>query len=319
MADNDTISNQTDTDWFTDSDQLTSFMNDKRLADPQMISTFKDAQDIIDSFATIGGNSAWPSLSRAVVAERLKALIAPPNDTDTGVGYRSLSQQSLNLCGPAALLMMAIGRDPVAVARYATELFDTGSASIGNFIVCASDALINTDFEQMCTLGSISSQAEWMIMSAIRNATEAFWQPEWTGNPDQEFAGMTRPEELSYWMRQTGIWSNVTDNGRWATNPGIPNATSIGMYEGTDTAMLIHTNLIKESSVICIDPEPKRRSWSIDQYFPNHWVILLSEVTSQLTDDTLDFTIWTWGGRMHLRAPQQVFIDNYFGIVSASL
>ncbi|NRP89556.1 hypothetical protein GFPCMMHI_05481 [Ensifer adhaerens] len=34
----------------------------------------------------------------------------------------------------------------------------------------------------------------------------------------------------------TGIWSTAVDNGRWASNPGIPNAISIGMFEGADRA-----------------------------------------------------------------------------------
>lgn len=158
-----------------------------------------------------------------------------------------------------------------------------------------------------------------MILSAIRNATEAFWQPEWIGSPEQELAGMTRPEELADWMRQTGIWTTVTDHGRWASNPGIPDATSIGMFEGSDTAMLIHTNLIKESTLVEGDAAPHEHNWSIDQYFPNHGVILLSEIILQINYGTPEFTIWTCGGRMRLRVPEQVFIDNYFGTIFAAM
>lgn len=319
MPNNQNSPSRTDTNWFTDSDQLSSFMDDPRIADTQMSSSFDDAQSIIAEFAASQETGAWSSLDRATVAERLASMIAPAAEGDAGTGYRSLRQAGLNLCGPAALLTMATGRDPVAVARYATELFDAGTGSIGGLTITASEELLGTDFEEMSSRGAIASQAEWMMLSAIRNATEAFWQPEWTGDPDQEFAAMTRPEELADWLRQTGIWSSVTDNGRWASNPGIPEATSIGMFEGTDTAVLIHTNLIKQSTVVGSDSAPNEQSWSVDQYFPNHWVVLLSEVTQQLNDGTLDFTIWTWGGRMRLRAASQVFIDNYFGTVFASL
>jgi hypothetical protein len=319
MADEDTIPDKTDAGWFTDADQLSDYMDDQRIADTQMHSSFDDAQSIISEFAASDASGAWSSLDRATVAERLTTLIAPAVAGDAGTGYRSLSQAGLNLCGPAALLVMAMGRDPVAVARYATELFDTGTGSLGSFTVTASDALRTTDFSELSSRGSIASQAEWMILSAIRNATEAFWQPEWTGDPDQELAGMTRPEELADWMRQTGIWSSVTDNGRWASNPGIPDATAIELFEGTDFALLIHSNLIKESKIAYGDAAPKEHSWSIDQYFPNHWVLLLSQITPQISDGSLDFTIWTWAGRLRLNAPQNVFVDNYFGTISASL
>ena len=319
MADNDTIPSKTDTGWFDDAEELGTFMEDQRIADTRMSSSFDDAQSIISDFAASEESGAWSSLDRATVAERLTSLIAPTTGGNAGTGYRSLAQAGLNLCGPAALLVMAMGRDPAAVARYATELFDTGTGSLGNFSVSASEELLGTDFSDVSSRGSISSQAEWKMLSAIRNATEAFWQPEWTGDPDQELAGMTRPEELADWMRQTGIWSSVEDNGRWASNPGIPDATSIGMFEGTDTAVLIHVNLIKESSIADGDPAAKDQSWSALQYFPNHWVVLLSEITPQIDDNSLVYTIWTWGGRLRLRTPQQVFVDNYFGTVSGSL
>ncbi len=158
-----------------------------------------------------------------------------------------------------------------------------------------------------------------MMLSAIRNATEPFWQPEWEGDPDQMLAGLTRPEELADWMRLTGIWSGVEDAGRWASNPGIPNATSLLVAEGTDTAMLVNSNLVRESQVLDSSRRPAAHDWSPGQYFPNHWVVLLSEVTPSVDQTTLDLTVWTWAGRRRLRAPQRVFLDNYFGTVGATL
>ncbi len=236
MADNDTIPSKTDTGWFTDAEELGTFMQDQRIADTRMSSSFDDAQPIISDFAASEETGAWSSLDRATVAERLTSLIAPASGDDVGTGYRSLAQAGLNLCGPAALLVMAMGRDPAAVARYATELFDTGTGSLGNFSVSASEELLGTDFSEVSSRGSISSQAG-MDDAERRSATRPrrFWQPEWTGDPDQELAGTTRPEELADWMRRTGIWSSVEDNGSWASNLGIPDATSIGMFEGTDT------------------------------------------------------------------------------------
>ena len=319
MGNEETNPGPNDSGWFTDSDELGTFLQDERIADTRMVSSFDDAQAVIAEFSASDGAGAWMSLDRATVADRLMALFAPANATDEGTGYRSLQQAGLNLCGPAALLLLAMGRDPVAVARYATELFETGTGSIGNFTVTASDELCGVDFAAVSTRGNAGTQAEWMMLSAIRNATEAFWQPEWTGDPDQELAGMTRPEELADWMRQTGIWSNVTDNGRWATNPGIPNATSIVLAEGRDVAMLIHANMIKESTVAGSDRGPADHKVSLMNNFPNHWVVLLSEVTPQVSDNSLALTIWTWGGRMMLNVPQRVFIDNYFGTVTATM
>jgi hypothetical protein len=318
MADDDTQPSGTDTGFFTDGDDLTALIQDHRVFDTQSLSSFDEAQQIIATFAETSDSGAWQSLDRATVSERLVTLFRPVAG-DTDPGYRGIDQGQLNLCGPAAFLMMAIGRDPVSVARYANSLFDTGSGSIGSFAVTAGDDLRSADFAQLEQHGRIASQAEWMMLSAIRNATEPFWQPEWNGDPAQVLAGMSRPEELADWMRQTGIWSRVLDGGRWASNPGIPNATALSVAEGTDTAMLIHTNLLQKSEIVGRPGGAAVSDWSPLDYFPNHWVVLLSEVTPSVDKQTLEFTIWTWARPVRLRAPQRVFIDNYFGTISASL
>ena len=319
MANDDNVATKTDDNWFEDGKQLTDFMTDSRIADTTTRSSFEDAQAIVATFAESSEPGAWASLDRATVAERLASFFTDTSSDAIGTGYRSLDQGGLNLCGPAALVLMATGRDPAAVARYATDLFDTGSGSIGDFAVKASEELRNADFSEMEQHGRISSQAEWMMLGAIRNTVQPFWQPEWNGDPNRKLAGMTRPEELADWMRQTNIWSQVRDNGRWASNPGIPNATDLSVAEGTDTAVLIHANLLDESEVLGRDKAPDAPGWSPLDYFPNHWVVLLSEITSNVEDDALEFTVWTWASRVRLRSPRQVFIDNYFGTVSASV
>jgi hypothetical protein len=318
MSDQDTIASPTDVGWFTDDQQLTDTLTDARLQDTKRNSSMDDAQQIVAEFASSEEAGAWPSLDRAEVAARLVEIFAEPSADGVG-GYRGIEQRQLNQCGPAAFLVMAIGRDPAAVARYATELFNTGSGSIGGFSVTASEPLLNADYSEMANHGSIPSQAEWMMLSTIRNSTEPFWQPEWVGDPNDEVAGMTRPEEVADWMRQTGIWSSVEDNGKWASNPGIPNATDLVLAEGTDIAMLIHANLINESTRVDTGTSPTEHSWSVLEYFPNHWVLLVSEVLPMVDNGDIQFTIWTWGERMRLRAPQQVFLDNYFGTVTASM
>ena len=44
---------------------------------------------------------------------------------------------------------MALGRDPVAVMQFATQLFDAGSATLGNLKVAPSQDLLQADFGAM--------------------------------------------------------------------------------------------------------------------------------------------------------------------------
>ena len=53
--------------------------------------------------------------------------------------------------------------------------------------------------------------------------------------------------------------------------------------------------------------------------FPNHWVVLLNEVTLDPAQENASLTIWTWGGVLKLSTPRQVLLDNYFGAVIAKL
>jgi hypothetical protein len=266
----------------------------------------------VDAFAARATASAWSSLDRAIVASRLKELIANP---------RAVYQGGLNLCGPAAFYQMALGRDPVAVATFVTDLFEQGTATMGSLTVTPSPDMLNADYSKLNADGRASSQCEWMMLGALRNATNAFWQGSWQGDPNQELAAMTRPEEVADWMTKSGIWSTVQDGGKWASNPGIPNAANLDVSEGNDVSLLIHLNLIAKSTVESIDPKPDVHVSNnmLMTQFPNHWVVLLNQVTPDVSQTHVTLTIWTWGGVLKLTAENQVFVDNYFGAVTARI
>jgi hypothetical protein len=312
MNDTTTAPSKTDVNNFDDNDDLNNFMNDMRSQDMRQNSTAADAKTAIDSFGEKTDDGAWPSLDRATVAGRLGEMVAQP---------RSVQQGGLNLCGPAAFFQMALGRDPVAVANFATALYDSGSATIGSLTVSPGEDLRSADFDAMSQKGANTSQADWMLLGALRNATNPFWQGSWHGDPSQELAGLSRPEELADWMKQSGIWDSVDDHGKWASNPGVPNATELKPYEGTDIALLIHANMFLKSEIVSATTEakPKLDSNVLMQQFPNHWVVLLNEVVSDVPQQNVTLTVWTWGGIVQLKVPNQVFVDHYFGAVIAKL
>ncbi len=58
--------------------------------------------------------------------DRLEELINDPNLVD---------QNGLNLCGPAAFLRIWLARGPLAVAKFACDLYFTGKAEIIGYVV----------------------------------------------------------------------------------------------------------------------------------------------------------------------------------------
>lgn len=321
----DTTASSTDTGYFKD----TINTSDSRSQDTLALSTAADAVSVIDAFRSSSATSPWTSLDRTKVADRLTQIVQNP---------RTISQGSLNLCGPAAFFNVVASRHPVAVAQAATTLFDTGAADLGGLHIAPKSDLISTDYSSMVSkmTHGVTEQADWMLLGALRNSTAVFWQPDWRGNPDQELAGMTRPEEMASWFNATGFFSKVNDGGKWATNPGIPNAENLPTYPGNDNAILINTNLLgaAQKATPTADPGEKPtlspagfdsdHSFLLDM-FPNHWVVLVSEVGGGLYADPsggyyVTLSIWTWGDTYtDLWVPQKDFIANYYGAVTTFL
>jgi hypothetical protein len=324
-----------DSTYFTDGDQLTAMLVDKRAADTKQRSSFDDAQAIVSAFAAETNPGAWSAtLSRADVANRLTQMVTVPDptlkDPASSSGPRSLQQGALNLCGPTAFFQMALGRDPVAVMRFATQLFDNGSATLGNLKVSPGQDLLQADFSAMIQKGGNTfTAAEWMLFGALRNSTDVFWQGSWQGDPDQMVAAMTRPEELAGWMRDSGIWPSVDDHGKWASNPGIVNASDLKMDVGTDIPLLIHANLIAKSTLWnpntgnpdnsgapAANPIAPDNTFLLSS-FPDHWIVLLNEIMPDVKQENVLLAVWTWGKRYFLQTPNQVFLDNYYGSITS--
>ena len=299
--------------YFKDTDKLTEYLRDERAADTNAISTKEDAKAVIDAFRAETAASPWTSLDRGQVADRLADLIDDP---------RQIHQGALNLCGPAVFFCMWNARDPVGFARFATQLFDNGRASIGSMNVAPSRKLLTKDYSQMVPLmkGDVTTQADWMVMGALRNSEDVFWQGTWTGDPRQELPGLTRPEELAAWMKATGVWKTVRNEANWATNKGVQHAIDLQIFKGWDTALLVNANLLVAAHPIdntCgQDPGAMpENNWILKQ-FPNHFVMLLSEIVRNEQADTLEFGIWSWGHTLPcLSVPTKAFTDNYYGAV----
>jgi hypothetical protein len=310
------MTQQQDASYFEDADELGSLMTDTRAQDARTISEISAAQEIIEAFRSNDVGTRWTGLDRNDVADRLLEIVQDS---------RVIQQGGLNLCGPASLVCMWAGRDPLGFASFATALFDSGSSDLGSLRIAPSDELLSQDFSTIADAAATRA-ADWMVLSAIRNTTNAFWQGSWVGDPGQELAGLTRPEELAAWLEATGAYARVRNEGNWATPAGIPHATNIEMHEGRDVALLIHGNLLKAAQHRDLDD-----SFLLSQ-FPNHYVVALNSATVAVMDGEVDgrrfrkgdvlLSIWSWGrddNNLNLAVPAPDFVANYYGAVIADL
>jgi len=308
------MTDTTQTGDFDDVDALGAFTTDTRAFDTRVVSDISDAVAVIDEFRNSSDTTPWVGLDRADIADRLEELV---NDS------RLIQQGGLNLCGPAALICMWAGRDPLAFAEFATALFNTGTSSIGTLTIEPNSDLLSTDYTSVAAQANTRG-ADWMVLGAIRNTTNVFWQGTWRGDPDQELAALTRPEELADWLTATGIYGTVRNEANWATSAGIPHATDLVLSEGRDVALLIHTNLFNAARHTDLD-----HTFIMDQ-FPNHYVVALNSPTVAIADDDngrfssgdVLLSVWSWGrdtNNLDLAVPPDAFADNYFGAIIADL
>lgn len=305
-------------------------MRDSRAADTRMVSSVAEAQPLIQRFLERSGRGAWSSLDRRAVGNRLRELIANP---------RLFQQGALNLCGPATFLCMWTGRDPVGFVRFATTLFEEGTASIGSLSIVPTSALLQQDYAAMRERmqSDPCPQADWMTMGAIRNNNDALFV--WTGEPGQGLQGLTLPEELASWLRATGIYGKVSNEANWATTAGWPHASDQLLFGGQDVALLLNTNAfiggtaraLRNSNSPGNAPAPPLTDNPVgldDRFilnqFPNHYVMLLNSPTTNYDPADADrgsawLSIWTWGLSLSYEVPVSAFVDNYYGAVIATL
>jgi hypothetical protein len=309
-----------DMDEFDDSKDLTQTVTNPKASDTRQVSTPADAHAVVATFRGSSATSPWTSLSRATVADRLDELIDAPGLVRQGL---------LNLCGPASFVRVWAKRDPVAFAQFATTLFDNGRASIGDFQVAPTDALVKNDYAAMrAKMGSDATatpQADWMVLGALRNNDDAVFV--WSGEPGSslhaELAGMTFPEEIVKWLRATGIYASI-DN-RVGSSPGALVSKGFNAAvdldnevtrDGTDIIVLIQGNMVSDRVTgIGIASDPTFLS-----HFSNHWVVLIGQVQENVVDHTVQFPIWSFGRDFNTTVKDvDTFARNYYGAIVARL
>ncbi|HKE18652.1 MAG TPA: papain-like cysteine protease family protein [Kofleriaceae bacterium] len=294
-------------DWFEDTDQLDAYTRNPRAADTRAVSTVSDALGVIAGFRASSGGSAWRTLDRGEVAWRLEQLVQD---------HRLFQQGNLNLCGPASFFTCWTKRDPVAFARFATALYESGQAQIGSFNVAPSSSLTQQDYAAMrARMSTITEQADWMVMGALRNNDDAIFV--WEGDPGQELAGITFPEEVERWMNATGLYSSV-DNRIGSTlsalfSKGYNAAADLQVQEGTDTICLIQANMVASQIGAGVTE-------GFLSHFSNHYVVLNAPIVTNIQSGQVMFNIWTFAAdKETLVANTSIFADNYYGAIVARM
>ncbi len=259
--------------------------------------------DLLTAFGSALGTTPWHGLDRAEVAGRLGELLADPD---------LVRQGNLNLCGPAVFLRAWIRRDPVGFTNFAVELYDTGRSRIGSGYAVEpdDDACLATDYKELQRVNgtALAPAAEWMVMSAVRDAENALFDYE--GTPAEDVSAATTPGEVLEWLEATGRFTDVRDEVNLVFTKGVDHARGLAPSADQTVLVLLNTAMLpnEDGSV---------ENWVLRQ-FPNHWVALESAVLD--VPGGVQFTYWCYGRTAPYRTvtvPTDVFEANYYGAVLA--
>jgi peptidoglycan hydrolase-like protein with peptidoglycan-binding domain len=241
--------------------------------------------------------SPWLHLSRSMIAAGIADCINKPDGVQQGGN---------GLCTTAAFINVWAQDAPDAYGAFAAALFDNGAANLapdqsgGGLLIKASSALLEADYgaiaTQMTAKGfAVPSQTDWMVMSAIRDSTNALFK--FTGDPDDWVShnlgdGASPFGDLDSWLRNAGAWVSVVD----ASNSLL-------------TASLQEAELL--------EPLRSRCLLNIDvgmllNDIGLHTVVLRSPIT-ETNDGFVTLKVWSWAGLRDVRVTKAQFEDTYYG------
>jgi N-acetylmuramoyl-L-alanine amidase len=296
--------------------EMTAYTRDERAADKRQISTVADATALVDAYIARGSQTVWPNVDATVVAQQIK---------DRCADHRLFQQGNLNLCGPAAFLTIWAGRDPVGYARYAIGILENGTGAIGSTTISASPGLEAITYPRLGRPTLMTAPAaDFVCMSPLRNDANAIL-PYDPSSGLELVEALTTPGELAGWLRATGAFSSVRDQGNWARSAGIDHALDLMVGAGMDAAVLINVNALASAGKVeavsggaRVNPMTPDRTFILNM-FPNHFVVLLSEIVPDISKNTLSLSVWSWAGSyVFSEIPVRTFSTNYYGAVKTA-
>jgi len=234
---------------------------------------------------TLTTRQAWPKLDSTTVLTRINDLKNNPNLVDQG---------NIGLCTAAAFFHHIIQKDAAGFEKFAKELYGSGIGFIKDLKVAPGPDLRNADYAALAAKHKgLPPQADWMIMSALRDSENWFFDYE--GAPDEETAMETSAKELSGWYKETGLYTSVT----YSDDTDLAAIKAIKKTNSNHVALWIRTALLQTGK-------------------STHMITLESPIAIDEPNDKVTFDYWTWGQPVKtMSTTLTAFKANYLGAITA--
>ena len=213
-------------------------------------------------------------------------LIANPN---------LFNQGALGLCTSAAFFHHVLQRKGPQFQSFANARFGAGVGYVGELKVSPGSDLRNVDYAALLTkFPSLPPQADWMVMSALRDS--ANWFFDFEGAPDENSAMATSAKELSGWYESTGFYTGVS----FSDSTGIPAVKAIKKTASNHIALWITADLVAPGSNT------------------THMITLETPFVINEVADSIIFDYWTWGQPIKpMETKLSAFVAAQLGTITA--
>jgi hypothetical protein len=242
----------------------------------------EEAKKILDKKLDEKASSPWVNLSWDKVKEGAKKRIDNPH---------SISQHSLNVCGPAVIVNALAEKDPVKYAKLVRDIFTTGKF---NGIQVSDDLLNGKNPSGM-------EEVDWMFLSAIRDTANRIFDYE--GTPSEDFSAITMPGEIAKWMKEIVGYVDTANYTSYLWGE-IDNSEKVNSLLNGYGGNVIVAMLVNASRLQSTDEGLN---------LPDHWIRLLTPIT--ITDGTVSFEAFTWGSSRKFSFKRDDFEDLIFEFV----
>jgi hypothetical protein len=281
------------------------------------------AEAMIGRFRASTYAGKWhANLGRGLVSDRLLELIRNPDLLDQAAG---------GLCGEAAFFNVWLWEDPLAVSRFALQLYNGGAAAVGtDEWVRPRPSLLGQDFKKIVAAarahdGGLAQRSpnwgcEWMLMAALRDANNWVFAYD-SLKPDGWGAGSSNGEVVN-WLKATGRFRSVS----------FDKEDPLTMNPGNDVILVACDSHMLGNPKKCGKPDD------------DHFFVLRSDIkrSAQLcchgqppkcNTDVVDFRFWSWGESYQFVSerlcdiawnnpvpgplPRSQFVEEYFGHITA--
>ena len=234
---------------------------------PENFRTLKFGDLELETVQLLGEKDAWPNLDSAQVRTRLKELLDSKGD--------KFDQGTLGLCSAAAFFHHVIQARPLEFYLFADALYRDGFARLGQLYVAPGRDVRNADFKALKKkFGAMPPQADWMLMSALRDSEN--WLLDFQGGENEDEAMETTAEELAGWYRKTGFYSKVIYSTE--RTPAAIDALERN-NPSNQIALAVWAKLIP----------------GYEQSTSGHAITVEGDLKVDIPNNRIEFDYWTWG------------------------